>query len=289
MTELQTLHDAWTVPEPPSAMVAAGLAVVQGLGGGRGLAVAEALERAAVAAEARPFTPPRDDQWIYLEDRLTRSDDDGSEPGRGLTRSPDGRSLISRGWRRADGGGSAYVDAAGELHVDTLDPRRKSDRPLEVAIGPLAGHRTLAALPTDPDELLRWAYRQAEDVTGAGLSEHGDVFAIFGGMLRENLLPPELEAAIFRALKRVPGVSVRTVDVLERPALALAQTEGWLREELLLDPRTYRYRGERSTVTEDAFVDPAKAGNADGRARAGSWVLGERVRIAIVDAPGELP
>jgi len=69
----------------------------------------------------------------------------------------------------------------------------------------------------------RWVYDLAEDVTGAGLTEHGAVYSIFNGILRENVLPPELEAAIYRALKDVPGVTVDTVEIFGRPALALAQ------------------------------------------------------------------
>jgi hypothetical protein len=63
---------------------------------------------------------------------------------------------------------------------------------------------------------------------------------------------------------QVPGVTVETVDAFGRPTLALGQTEDWLHQELLLDPTTYAYRGER-----------------------GSRVVSERVTTAIVDAPGE--
>ena len=74
------------------------------------------------------------------------------------------------------------------------------------------------------------------------------MYAIFNGMLRGNVVPPKLEAAIFRALKQVPGVELTTVDVLGRPAYSLGQTEDWLHEELLLDRETYTYLGERSTI-----------------------------------------
>jgi hypothetical protein len=108
-------------------------------------------------------------------------------------------------------------------------------------------------------------------------------------MLRGNLLPPELEAAIFRALKRVPNVTVEAIEVDGRPALAVAQTEDWLREELLLDRETFRYLGERSTIVRDARIDPLKAGNETGQIRRGSQVVSRRIATAIVDAPGERP
>jgi hypothetical protein len=126
-------------------------------------------------------------------------------------------------------------------------------------------------------------------VTGAGLTEDGDVYAIFNGILRGNVLPPKLEAAIFRALKQVPGVELTTVDVLGRPAYSLGQTEDWLREELLLDPEAYTYLGERSTITKNTRIDPMKAGNETGEIRKGDRVISARIETAIVDEPGERP
>jgi hypothetical protein len=260
-------------------IVVAGVAVVDDLGRGPDglspvpIASAAVLERAADAAERRPFTAPRDDQWIYIEDRLTSSQ--GGEP---MTRET---------WRRADGAGMAWIDDAGRLRVEITRPSKR--RPLRIAVGPLAGYRTLAALPTDADALLAWAYRQAKNVTGAGITEHGDVYAIFSGMLRDNLLPPDLEAAIYRALIQVPNVTVEATNVAGRPALVLGQTEDWLREELLLDARTYRYLGQSGIVVRDATIDPAKAGNRTGEIEKGQTAVAERISTAVVDRPGQRP
>jgi hypothetical protein len=299
MTDLETLREAWEPPTAPSpaaraearaallaravrrprrrrrrtllalAGATAAVIVATNLGGssrtssGVSLASAEVLERAASAAERKPFTAPRDDQWIYIEDR----DSTGQTRVR---------------WHRADGAGLAWRDGRGKLRVEISEPHPR--RP-----GLFQGYKELDALPTDPDALLRWAYREAENVTGAGLTEHGDVYAILNGMLRSNVVPPDLEAAIFRALKRVPGVGVEPIDVGGRPALAVGQTEDWLREELLLDRETYTYLGERSTVVRDAVIDPRKAGNETGGVTQGDRVVSERIATAIVDAPGERP
>jgi hypothetical protein len=143
----------------------------------------------------------------------------------------------------------------------------------------------LTTLPTDPDALLRWAY--AQHMTNGDASRDVVVYLMLNHVLRENVLPPELEAAIFRAMKRLPGVTVLdTVDVLGRPALALGlTTSDWLHEELLLDKETYAYRGERSTIVRDATIDPLKAGNATGQVRKGSTVVVARAATAIVDEP----
>ena len=303
MTDLETLHDVFDPPAPPPpaaradaraalleraarrrprrrralvaalAMAAAALAVVAtDLDGSRPevpVASAEVLERAAEAAERKRFTPPRPHQWIYFEDRW---------------QDKDGNVETERTWKRADAGAMAWIDESGELRVeDTPWPKGRPRPPLE------RGYEGLTTLPTDPDALLRWAYEQAENVTGAGLTEHGDVYAIFTGILRGNVVPPKLEAGIFRALKRVPGVELSTVDVLGRPAYSLGQTEDWLREELLLDRETYTYLGERSTITRNTRIDPLKAGNETGEIRKGDKVISARIETVIVDEPGDRP
>jgi hypothetical protein len=306
MNDLQTLHDVFDPPAAPSsgaraearaallerarrrprrrralvaALAAAGVAVAvvaTNLGGsgpdglrGVPIASAEVLERAAAAAEGKPFTPPRDDQWIYFEDRW---------------QDKDGNVEMERSWRRADGGGMAWIDEHGRLRVEATPWPKGRPRPqLE------QGYKGLARLPTDPDALLRWAYNQAKNITGAGLTEHGDVYGLFNHILRGNVVPPDLEAAVFRALKRVPGVELTTVEVLGRPAYSLGQTEDWLHEELLLDRETYTYLGERSTVTKHTWIDPMKAGNETGEIRKGEKVVSARIETAIVDEPGERP
>jgi hypothetical protein len=312
MNDLQTLHDAWAPPEPPSpiaytdarakllarasappprrrrrapfairfaafatvgAVVATFVLVVQNLGDSPpGVSIASAdqvLEQAARAAERKPFTPPRDDQWIYTADKFTSSD--GGKP------------FVRRAWHRVSGIGFAVQDDDGKLQV--IDPPKQPGRDGRPA--PFDDYKALAALRRDPDALLRWAYEQAKNVEGAGLTEDGDVYAIFSGALGRNVLPPELEAAIFRALKRVPGVTVETITVLGHRVLSLAQTEDWLREELFLDPETYAYRGERGTVVHDAVINPEKAGNATGEIEKGHTATSVRLTTAIVDKPGQ--
>jgi hypothetical protein len=312
MNDLTILHDAWDAPEPPSQAsrararaalaaraarraprlrarvaavgalslaIAGGVAVVQNLGGtgsdGRPRSVvpglpavpvasAEILERAARAAQSRPFTAPRDDQWIYVADRFTDHD---------------GKTTIQRSWHRADGGGVAFDRGDGQLHVESTHWPAGRKRPLTDA------YKGVASLPTDPDALLRWAY--AQDVENGDTSKDGVVYLLLNGILRGNIVPPDLEAAIFRAMKQIPGVSVQTVDIFGKPTISLGFTDDWLHEELLIDPTTYAYRGERSTVVKDARIDPQKAGNGTGEVKKGETVVAERVAAAIVDKPGQ--
>jgi hypothetical protein len=249
-----------------AAITAAFLLVVQNLGDSGPVAAAEVFERAAQAAETKPFVEPGLHQWIYTEDRIVTSDDP----------TPYTRTM----WHRVDSGGIAWIDDRGKVRIREFSD---AERPQRGA--PFDSYEELTKLPTDPDALLRWAYEQADHVEGAGLTEDGDVYAIFSGVLGANVLPPDLEAGIFRALERVPGVTVSTVDVFGERVLSLAQTEDWLREELFLDPETYAYRGQRGTVVHDATINPEKAGNATGEIEAGHTATSIRVKSAIVDAP----
>jgi hypothetical protein len=313
MNDLDILRDAWPVPEPPThgareriradllarsarrprrrwsprlaaiggvaTAIAAGLVVVQNVGDGGSpspvpavpVASAAVLEAAARAAEDDTFTPPRDDQWIYVKDVF------GSD---------EVPKMREERWRRADGGGVAFYDDSGKLHVELLRPRggRKP-----VPFGPLAGYRQIAALPTDPDELLRWAYGLTDNIEGGGSTEHAEVYGILEGMVSDNVLPPDLKAAIFRALKQVPGVMVDTVAVNGRRVHALGHTDDWLRQELLLDAESHDYVGQSGTVVRDATIGPEKAGNATGEIKAGHHAAAMRLVTGIVDEPGQRP
>jgi len=102
---------------------------------------------------------------------------------------------------------------------------------------------------------------------------------------RGGVLPPRLEAAIFRAMKQLPGVRQFSngTPVHGQPRLALGRVQdGWLYEEVLLDRRTYAYRGERSVVlTDDNPKEPSL--------KKGTVTLGIRIAAGIVDRPEQRP
>jgi hypothetical protein len=257
----------------------AGVMAVQNLGGtdggqqrgvlGVSNASAAVLNHAATVAERQPFTAPRDDQWIYTEDEMT---------GAG------GGTEARRTWRRADGGGIAMLDEHGRLEVHETREGRPTGRPV-----PFDSYKGVAALPADPDRLLRWAYATTASVTGAGSTRDAEAFNILRVILDHGVVPPELRAASFRAMAKVPGVTVRTVEIQGAAMLAVGQTDVWLNQELLLDSETYAYRGQRSTVVRDARIDPDKAGNATGTVERGDTATTTRVATAVVDEPGARP
>jgi len=133
---------------------------VPGLPTGPVANASEALERAAVAAETRTFTAPRDDQWIYTADRV------GPHPHD-----------IMRTWQRVDGRTLAYIDN-GKLRIVTLPLRR--GRPVQSPWH----YQRLTTLPTDPDALLRWAYEQTDRIDGADAA--GKAYSLFNAILRRG-------------------------------------------------------------------------------------------------------
>ncbi|MEV6786198.1 hypothetical protein [Streptomyces sp. NPDC051098] len=73
-------------------------------------------------------------------------------------------------------------------------------------------------------------------------------------------IPPKVRESLFRALGTLSGVTVSkqpVEDAAGRPALAVygARTEYNLRQELLIDPKTHRYLGERTLYVAGGKLD----------------------------------
>jgi hypothetical protein len=228
----------------------------------------EVLHKAADTAQHRSFPPPRPDQWAYLETRYRRI----GKPGDGEVRTPRSplRTEIDRVWTRADGKKIA-VFQNGRLVVSNTGGAM-----------PPQDYATLTTLPRDPDALLAYvrAQRRPGDDTGFGL---------LGSILSNSVLPPAQEAATFRAIAKIPGVEVnkRAKDARGRPALAVSLTMDWLKDEILLDPVTYTYRGHRaSAVKEHTFPYEGsrwtiKKGTVESESA--------RLAAGFVDRPGQRP
>ncbi|MDN3352245.1 CU044_5270 family protein [Actinomadura sp. DC4] len=275
-----------------AAAIAAGVTVVRTTGGtdgtGRPRSVlpgipagpvanaAEALDRAAAAADARPFTPPRPGQWVYRELRVRTS----VHASGGVTEGPY-TTYTQRHWERADGKKSAEIQ---EGRLKVFDETGRTIPP--------EGYYVLAALPTDPAALLRWVDAENGEKPGSK-GEPRNAFETLSVILRENLLPPRTEAAIFRAMKRIPGVTLvdHAADAAGRPAIALGVTaEGWLHEEVMLDPKSYTYLGERAISIKGHTLRGVGSDldKVAGYVKKGVLQhLTVRTVVAVVDRPGQ--
>jgi hypothetical protein len=228
------------------------------------------------AAEGRPFTAPRPDQWIHIENKNTSP----SEGPGGVATGGELKTRVERQWRQADGARSAWIEK-GRLRIQT-EPG---------VLTPPSDYPTLAALPTDPDALLQWAYKEMGGLGGDTEEGRSSVaFTLFNTILRDSLLPSRVEAAIYRAMKSIPGVVLvgDTVDVAGRPAVGIGRVqEGWLRVEVLLDRQTYGYLGERSVAIKD---HTSKGLDGSFRVKRGTvQIYVVRVAAGVVDEPGQRP
>ncbi|MEJ3748598.1 CU044_5270 family protein [Actinomycetes bacterium KLBMP 9797] len=246
--------------------------VVPGLPAAKPANAAEALGYAAKMAAQQPYTPPRPDQWLYLETRTTS----GTGPG-GFVESGPYETHTGRVWRSLDGKRVAF-EKDGKLVT----------KPSNVASFGF-DYATLVNLPADPDAVLAWVRDQVRGVGGGTRDgEDGIAFGTINAILRDNLLPPAVESALFHALGKLSGVTLvpDAVNLDGRPAIAVARVQdGWLRDEMLLDPETYRLIGERAVAIADHTT---QAMDGSSRIKKGTIQrLVVRSAAAIVDRPGE--
>jgi hypothetical protein len=122
---------------------------------------------------------------------------------------------------------------------------------------------------------------------------------LIDGML-QTVMPPDVRAALYRALAKIPGVTVvqGVTDAAGRRGVALARAasiEGpgssdWLRLEIILDRDTYRYLGARHVVTRDHFIPDTPSGSKGTWFRKGQVLVSSaQLALAVVGAPCQRP
>jgi hypothetical protein len=237
------------------------------------------LEKAAKTVEKRAGAPePRHDQWQY-----TKSLD---------VQPADGRTMTREGWLRYDGEQSAGRDMEGTFRVRDVPPDPGDDD-----LSPRQYRQKLVKLPTDPDKLLahvqgdrHWIdYPKEEGVPKAVEDPDSRAYRILSLYLKQQaVMPPELEAAIFRAMAKIPGVRIEQEvrDATGRTGLGLFRStigqEG-VRRYLILDPRTYRVMADQTVWLRDEVIGGEVAFHK------GAVLADVLLASGIVDKPGELP
>ncbi|UWE12598.1 CU044_5270 family protein [Actinacidiphila bryophytorum] len=262
-----------------AAAVTAGVLVALPAGGGRDepartLTIADVLDSAAAHAAAAPAKEPSAHQWLFSREYGCMATCGTQEE-----------------WYRYDGNQKAFRDPmAKDLRVLVNDFGPRVAPPGVCKIVEDAGARPqetrarLAALPTEPRALLD-ALR--DDPYFAAVSTKIDKLpasspaAAFDRVVvllsLTETAPPRTAAALYRALAYIPGVHLlpRPVkDAAGRPGLAVESTRRAagqdIRSTLILDPKTYAYRG---------FRVEGGAGNYSSA----------RLGVAVVDHPGQRP
>ncbi|NGO07050.1 RNA polymerase sigma factor [Streptomyces sp. HC44] len=103
-------------------------------------------------------------------------------------------------------------------------------------------YRELEALPTDPDALLKKIYADTE---GQGPTQEEAVLEAIGDMLDDAMLLPELDAALYRAAAKIPGVRVveNAKDFAGRPGIGLSFKEHDENDVWVFDKKSLNYLG----------------------------------------------
>jgi len=114
----------------------------------------------------------------------------------------------------------------------------------------------IAGLPRDPQKLYE---RLRADAPKNGLGD-AEVLVYAADALRSGLLPADLRAALYQALEKLPGLQIteHTANLDGRVGTALGMTSRGTRQDIIIDPKTGAFIGERTVLTKSA--DGLKAG-----------------------------
>jgi len=265
---------------------------------------AELANRAATAAAAGSIPDPRPHQWVYTKELTVEY---------GV-----GKPFTHERWVRVDG--KKYVNAINnDLRAARVsDVRREwmqrasalwsrcppGKREQLARIRPAVGLGRFfpdpSAVPTDPDGLLAAVYQLVEDPACApilGDNVQDRAFTLIDVLL-EGVLPAEVRAALYRALAKIPGVTVahgatdaagrRGVAFTRAASIEVPGSSRWLRLEIILDNDSYRYLGARYIVTRDHFSP--NMGPRGTRFRKGQILISRaQLALAVVNAPCQRP
>lgn len=253
----------------------------------RPVSVAQVLDLAARAAETNGEIAPRPDQFIVYESITMYASFIGENVGRYLYRTK--RTI----WLSADG------TRVGAVRIENLEPKVYPGWPLPsiatgksgsvdmlpicpATDGPPRDFVHLSKLPTDPSGML--AYLRGRVGASGKNDPNYELWQAAGELMRESYLPPAQRAAVYQAIKLIPGVQLveRAEDATGRTGIGVGfvDTRRGLREELVFAPDTYRFLGERAFV-----VDAAKAQAPVGSQLAGTAELS----VTVADSAPAVP
>jgi hypothetical protein len=232
---------------------------------------AQILDRAALAARHQPVLTARPSQFVFVETL---------EAGAMISVSPNGSNsvTIERYLREV------WLSASGTKDGLLREQPRSSPLPGHPT-GPwqtitLTGHQQpayLPGLPTSPDAMLRYLYRNSQ---GQNPPDQ-QAFITAGDLIRESYLRPAALAALFEAVARIPGVVVvhGAVTVSGTRGIAVQRIFQGQSNQLIFDPRTYAFIGERQVVVRG--LPGIKAGTV--------MDFTAVLKVAIVDHTGQQP
>jgi hypothetical protein len=246
---------------------------------------AQVLRAAALHVATEPATRPSPDQWIY-------SKSVEQEPGSPVA--------TNENWIQFDGVDTAYFQG-GKLIVHAGPPAAPPTgasaplRAFDADPTPMTAYDALSSLPPDRTALLAAVDAEIAADPGAVAPAGGSPSA---GRTRPQLefeylsnlvwnaaqaAPASAEAAVFRAMATIAGVSAQSgvSDAAGRPAIALSDDGD--QQQLLFDPHTYEVIGLRQ-VSDGHYPAPGKSGTEPAGTIVDSVAF---VSVTPVNAPGD--
>jgi hypothetical protein len=233
------------------------------------LAVRVLDDASAAASRVPPRAAPSPGQWIYSKFVTYEYPDHVTTDEHWITFA--GAKATYRGGRWVVH--NAPITPPADLTRDPLGAFNKNATPQ-------TAYHALASLPRDPSKLLAAVARAAEAFGAAHLAAStplGGSTPKNKGQLEFDYLslllsdaaagagaPPAAEAAAFRAMAAIPGVTVQRgiTDAAGAPAIGVSDDGGY--DQILLDPVSYQVIGQLARSTENS---PKPAGLPRGFAK----------------------
>ncbi|MFD9958837.1 CU044_5270 family protein [Amycolatopsis sp. NPDC058986] len=145
--------------------------------------------------------------------------------------------------------------------------------------------RQLAELPRDPQQLYDL---MAADLSVVNKPKLGGVLDIATRLLKTGAVPADLEESLYRAVAKIPGLKVTeqvaNLDGRTGVALGVDPVDGTFRMEIIVDPATGEFIGERRTQLKPEENDITVAG-----IKPGTVTFSSSVRTAVADEQGAVP
>jgi hypothetical protein len=232
------------------------------------------LRNAAAATVRRQASPPGPGQFVYTETEGVGGADKDQQ------------------WLSAYGSRDGLIQNAGQsssvLTPCTVAQAQVPRKSPPGMLFPKTTHCTeeagyIPAMPTDPHKLLAYLIKiqVAEPADAMGTSwAANDLGKAVDYLMSTTYLLPAQQAALFELMAQTPGFTVvrGARDAVGRIGVAIKWTYEGAPAEIILDPSTYAYLGDR-TWPAPGFHGPG-ANAYDG---------GALVKIAFVNKAGQLP
>ncbi len=236
--------------------------------------VQEVLEQAASTVErVDPPPTPHAGQWIY-EKKLSASP--GGWP-KSAAAPPEAEPEPQEHWAR-------YADPRFE------NGKEGDDRSMRERL------RFLDELPDDPAAVLKKVRAYYPSGKGDHESEGEHAMRALSVLLESQPIPPQALAKLYRALAAVPGAEVTdhlVRDLAGRDALAVGHDEKGqkVRREILIDPHTYQYLGDRWIIVKDYKESFPGVGDTPDRPWKAGDLMFQNALLAtgVVDHEGDRP